>query len=112
MDLLRANLTPTQIRQLESTGYITVVGCDTGWIYFIGATYRDLRAQVPGIGYTLYLCYAVPDVPQPDNALAMKWAFEFDELRHLKRIGRAQLPEKCWNQIVAIDRERRRLGLL
>lgn len=108
MDLLRANLTPAQLRQLDSRGFITVTGCDTGWIYSIYAEVRDLRVEVPEMGYyTLALCYYVPHVPQPDNALAMKWAFEFAELRHLKRIGAMQLPRECWERVLMIDKARR-----
>jgi hypothetical protein len=108
MGLLRANLTPAQIRQVDSRGYFIVTGCDTGWVYSIYAEVRDLRVEVPEMGYyTLGLCYYVPHVPQPDNALAMKWAFEFDELKHLKRIGAMQLPRECWERVVMIDRARR-----
>jgi hypothetical protein len=107
MELLRANLKPAQIRQLDSRGYFTVTGCDTGWIYSIYAEVRDLRVEVPEMGYyTLGLCYYVPNVPQPDNALAMKWAFEFAELKHLKRIGAMQLPHECWERVILIDKAR------
>ena len=109
MNLLRANLSPSQLAKLDATGYITVIGSDTGWIYSIHSEIRDLRVEVPEIGYQLYLCYAVPTVPQPDNALALKWAFEFDELRHLKRIGPAQLPRICWERVLKLDRARREL---